>query len=77
MSLVKYDLNQLPPPPKCPPQYADDISAHLALRPDELVSYPEAWMSFGVGHDFSKEWIFAVRPAHDLHKVELSLYMCM
>ena len=77
MSLVKYNFNQLPPPQKCPPWYADDISAHLALHPDELVSYPEAWMSFGVGQNLSKEWIFAIRPVHDLHEVKFSLYMCM
>ena len=75
MGLVEYDFDQLPPPQKCPPRYADDISAHLALRPDELVSYPEARMSFRVGHDFSKERIFAVRPAHNLRKVKISLYV--
>ena len=74
--MVEYDLNQLPPPQKCPPRYADDISAHLALRPDELVSYPKEWMSFRVDHDFSKEWIFVIRPAHDLHEVKFSLYVC-
>ena len=75
MGLVEYDFDQFPPPQKCPPWYADNISAHLALHPDELVSYPKAQMSFGVGHDFSKEWIFAVRPAHDLRKVKVSLYV--
>ena len=75
MGLVKYDFDQLPPPQKCPPQYADNISAHLALHPDELVSYPEVQMSFRVDHDFSKEWIFVIRPVHDLHKVKISLYI--
>ena len=75
MGLVEYDLNQLPPPQECPPQYADDISAHLALYPDELVSYPEVWMSFGVGQYFSKEWIFVIGPAHDLQDVKFLLYM--
>ena len=77
MSLVEYDFDQLPPPQKCPPWYADDVSAHLALRPDELVSYPEAWMSFRVDHNFSKEQIFAIRLAHDLHEVKFSLSVHM
>ena len=51
------------------------VSAHPALHPDELVSYPEAWMSFRVDHNFSKEWIFVIRPAHNLCKVEFSLYV--
>ena len=75
MGLVEYDFDQLPPPQKCPLRYADNISAHLALCPDELVLYPEARMSFRVEHDFSKEWIFAVRPVHNLCKVEISLYV--
>ena len=75
MSLVEYDLNQLPPPQKCPLQYADNISAHLAFHPDELVSYPEVWMSFGVGQNFSKEWSFVIRLAHNLCEVKFSLHM--
>ena len=75
MGLVEYDFDQLPPPQKCPLWYADDVSAHLALCPDELVLYPEVWMSFRVDHNFSKEWIFVIKPAHDLCEVEFSLYM--
>ena len=55
MGLVEYNLDQLPPPQKCPPRYADDISAPLALHPDELVSYPEAQLSFRVSQNLCKE----------------------
>ena len=75
MSLVKYNFDKLPPPQKCPPGYADNISAHLALCPVELVLYPKAWMSFGVGLNLSKEWIFVIRPVHDLCEVKFWLYV--
>ena len=45
------------------------------LCPDELVSYPKAQMSFRVDHNFSKEWIFAIRPVHNLREVDFSLYV--
>ena len=75
MGLVEYDFDQLPPPQKCPLRYADNISAHLVLRPDELVLYPKAQMNFGVYHNFSIEWIFVIRLAHDLREVKFSLHV--
>ena len=69
VSLIEYDLNQLPPPDKCLPGDADDFPAHLVFSPDELVSNPEAWMHLRMVKNFHKEWIFMIVGSHEFVRI--------
>jgi len=71
VGLVDYHLDQPHPPQKCLLQNADNISAHLVLHPDELVSHPEAFMCFWVGQYFHKDGVFAVKLAHYVQQVDV------
>jgi len=53
---------------------ADNVFSHLVLHPDELVSYPEAFMCFWVSQYFHEDHIFAVELAHHVQQVEVSPY---
>ena len=74
MSLVKYDLDQLPPPDESLLGDADYVSAHLVLSPDEPIFNPEARMHLRMVKNFHKEWVFMIVSSHKLCKVNLSLY---
>ena len=73
VSLVKYDLDQSPPPDECLLGNADNVPAHLVFSPDELVFNPKAWMR--VVKNFHKEWLFMIVSSHESHKVEVPLYV--
>ena len=74
MSLVKYDLNQPPPPDKSLLGDTDYVPAHLVFSPDELVFNPEVRMHLWMVMDFHKEWIFMIVSSHEPCKVDVSLY---
>ena len=76
VSLVKYDLNQLPPPDECLPGDADNIPAHLVFSPDEPVSNPEVQMHLRIVKNFHKEWIFMIVGLHKSREV-VSRYGCL
>ena len=74
MGLIKYDLDQLPPPDECLPGDANYVPAHLVFSPNELVLNPEAWVCLRMVKDFHKEWIFMIVCSHELCEVDVSLY---
>ena len=74
MSLVKYDLDQLPPPDECLPGDANYVPAHLFFSPDEPVFDPEAQMCLWMVKNFHKEWIFMIVSSRELCEVDVSLY---
>ena len=74
MSLVEYDLNQLPPPDECLPGDANYIPAHLVFSPDEPVFDPEVRMHLRMVKNFHKEWIFMIVSSHKPCEVDVSLY---
>ena len=75
MSLIEYDLNQLPPMDECLLGNTDNIPAHLVFGQDEPVSDPEAWVHLQMMMNLHKEWIFMIVASHKLCKVDVSLYV--
>ena len=69
VSLVKYDLNQPPPPDEGLPGDADYVPAHLVFSPDEPVFNPEAWMHLRMVKNFHKEWIFMIVGSHEFVRI--------
>ena len=74
MSLVEYDLDQLPPPDKSLPGDADYIPAHLVFSPDEPVFNPEAQMHLQMVKNFHKAWIFMIVGSHKSCEIDIPLY---
>ena len=74
MSLVEYDLDQLPPPDKSLLGDADYVPAHLVFSPDELVFVPKARMRLWMVKSFHKEWIFMIVGLHKSHEIDIPLY---
>ena len=74
MSLVEYDLDQLPPPYECLPGDTDYVPAHLVLSPDEPIFNPEVWMHLQIVKDFYKEWIFMIVSSHESREIDVPLY---
>ena len=74
MSLVEYDLDQLPPPDESLPGNADYVPAHLVLSPDEMIFNPEARMCLRMVKNFHKEWIFMIVSSHESCEIDVSLY---
>ena len=74
MSLVEYDLDQLPPLDESLPGDTDYVPAHLVLSPDELIFVPEAWMCLQMVKNFHKERIFMIVSSHESCEIDVSLY---
>ena len=74
MGLIKYDLDQSPPPDECLPGDANYVPAHLVFSPNEPVLNPEAWVHLRMVKDFHKEWIFMIVRSHEPCEVDVSLY---
>ena len=74
MSLVEYDLDQLPPLDESFPGDADYVPAHLVLSPDKPIFNPEVQMRLQMVKDFQKEWIFMIVSSHESCEVDVSLY---
>ena len=74
MSLVKYDLDQPPPPDEGLPGDTDYVPAHLVLSPDEPIFNPEAQVRLRMVKNFHKAWIFMIVSSHESCKIDVSLY---
>ena len=72
--LIKYDLNQSPPPDKCLPGDTNYVPAHLVFSPNEPVLNPEVWVRLRMVKNFHKEWIFMIVCSHEPCEVDVSLY---
>jgi len=72
--LIKYDLDQPPPPDKCLPGQTDYVLAHLVFSPDKPILYPEARVHLRMAENFHKEWIFMIVTSYKLCEVNISLY---
>ena len=74
MGLIKYDLDQSPPPDECLPGDANYVPAHLVFSPNEPVLNPEAQVRLRMVKDFHKEWNFMIVRLHEPCEVDISLY---
>ena len=74
MSLVEYDLDQLPPLDECLPGDANYVPAHLVFSPDEPVFDPEAQMRLQMVKDFHKERVFMIVSSHESCEINISLH---
>ena len=77
VSLIRYALDQPPPPDDGLLWNADYVPAHLVFSPDELVFNPETWMRLRMVKDFHKEWIFMIVGSHKSHEIDVPLYAYM
>ena len=75
VGLIKYDLDQSPPPDECLPGNANDIPAHVVFGPNEPVPDPEVWVLLQMVKDFHKEQVFMDSASHKSCKVNCMMYI--